>query len=86
MNEKDFFKLLGYVKISKYRTLTLKSIKNTEKMPSEIAAANNAGNSQISAALNDLKNKNLVICVNEDLRKGRLYKCTELGLEILKKI
>lgn len=86
MNEKDFFKLLGYVKISKYRTLTLKSIKNTEKMPSEIAAANNAGNSQISAALNDLKKKNLVICVNEDLRKGRLYKCTELGLEILKKI
>jgi ubiquitin carboxyl-terminal hydrolase 34 len=32
------------------------------------------------------KLKNIVICLNEDARKGRLYKNTELGLEILKYI
>ena len=34
----------------------------------------------------DLKKKNLVICVNEEVRKGRLYKCTDLGKEIIKKL
>ena len=42
--------------------------------------------SQVSAALHDLKEKDLVECVNEDARKGRLYKCTHLGAEIIKKI
>ena len=34
----------------------------------------------------DLKEKSLVICVNEEVRKGRLYKCTDLGKEIIKKL
>ena len=33
-----------------------------------------------------LKKKNLVICVNEDVRKGRLYKCTDLGKSVAKKL
>ena len=55
-------------------------------MPSEIAKENDIKTSQVSSALSDLKEKSLVICVNEEVRKGRLYKCTDLGLEILKKI
>ena len=53
-------------------------------MPSEIAKDINASTSQVSAALSDLKKQKLVICVNEEVRKGRLYKCSELGLEIIK--
>ncbi|MBQ8017255.1 MAG: MarR family transcriptional regulator [Methanobrevibacter sp.] len=86
MDEKEFFLILGFVKISPYRTNTLKSIGNTLKMPSEIARENNLKTSQVSAALIDLKKKNLVLCVNEEVRKGRLYKCTPLGLQILEKI
>ncbi len=48
-------------------------------MPSEIARDININTSQVSAALSDLKKQELVICV-------RLYKCTELGLEVLENI
>ena len=53
-------------------------------MPSEIAKDIDIRTSQVSSALSDLKKQNLVICVNEEVRKGRLYKCSELGLEIIK--
>lgn len=86
MNEKEFYEILGFVKISPHRTNTLKCINEDLKIPSEIAKELNTRTSQVSAALLDLKQKNLVVCVNENVRKGRLYKCTELGLEILKKI
>ena len=83
MDEKELFAILGFVKVSQYRVNTLKTIGNTLKIPSEIAKENNYRTSQVSAALIDLKKKNLVYCVNEESRKGRLYKCTSLGLKIL---
>ncbi len=86
MDEKELFEILGYIKISPYRTKTLKSIGSELKMPSEIAKENNIKTSQVSSALSDLKEKDLVICVNEEVRKGRLYRCTDLGKEILKKL
>ena len=86
MDEIELFKILGYVKISPYRTMTLKSIGDELKMPSEIANELNVKTSQVSAALSDLKKKELVICVNEEVRKGRLYKCTDSGKEIIKKL
>lgn len=86
MNEKEFYEILGFIKISPHRTNTLKCINEELKIPSEIAKELNLRTSQVSSALTDLKKKDLVICVNENVRKGRLYKCTPLGLEILKKI
>lgn len=86
MEEIELYKLLGYIKVSPYRTKTLQSLGNDLKMPSEIANDINIKTSQVSAALSDLKKHNLVICINEEVRKGRLYKCTELGLELLEYI
>ena len=86
MEEIELYKLLGYIKVSPYRTKTLQSIDTNLKMPAEIANDINIKTSQVSAALSDLKKHNLVICINEEVRKGRLYKCTELGLELLKYI
>lgn len=83
MSNLEKYKILGYVKISSHRTETLKCINNDVKMPSEIAREIKVKTSQVSAALTDLKNQGLVICVNEEVRKGRLYKCTKLGLEII---
>lgn len=82
MNETEIYKLLGHVKISFYRTETLKTITNDLKMPSQIAKELNVSTSQVSSALSDLKKKDLVVCVNEEVRKGRLYKCTDLGKEV----
>lgn len=84
MDEDKLYELLGYVKISHYRSNTLISIGHDLKMPSEIAKEINVSTSQVSAALSDLKKRDLVICVNEEVRKGRLYKCSELGLEIIR--
>ncbi|WP_292600970.1 MarR family transcriptional regulator [Methanobrevibacter sp. UBA212] len=83
MNEKELYSILGYVKVSKYRTHTLKTIGHAYKMPTEIARETEFKTSQVSTALIDLKKKNLVVCLNEDAKKGRLYRCTELGHEIL---
>lgn len=84
MEEKELYYKLGYVKVSPYRTQTLKSIREDIKMPSEIAKEIGVKTSQVSASLSDLKKADLVICINEEARKGRLYKCTEKGLELLK--
>ena len=53
MNDKEFYLILGFVKISQYRINTLKSIGETLKMPSEIARENNYKTSQVSSALYD---------------------------------
>ena len=83
MEESKLFEILGYVKVSPNRTKTLKSLGHEIKMPSEIARESNTSTSQVSAALADLKRQGLVICLNEEVRKGRLYKSTELGLKII---
>ena len=86
MKNSEMYKILGYVKVSPYRTNTLITIGNDLMMPSEIAKKLDINTSQVSSALSDLKEKNLVFCVNEEVRKGRLYKCTDLGLEIIEKL
>ena len=83
MDKMELYKILGYVKVSPYRTNTLRSIGSELKMPSEIAKEIDVRTSQVSSALADLKKYDLVICVNEEVRKGRLYKCTDLGLQII---
>lgn len=86
MDEKELYQKLGYVKVSAYRTKTLKSIGHDIKMPSEIANDICIKTSQVSASLSDLKKEKLVVCVNEEVRKGRLYKCTDKGIELQKYI
>ena len=80
----NIWKLVGFIKVSKARYNCIKSIGENYKMPSEIAKETDMRITQISNALHDLKSKEIVICLNEDTLKGRLYKNTDLGLEILK--
>ena len=86
MDQIQIYEILGFVKVSPYRTNTLKSIKEDLKIPSEIAKEIHISTSQVSAALSDLKKYDLVVCVNEEVRKGRLYKCTDSGKEIIEKL
>ena len=55
-------------------------------MPTEIAKESEMRITQISNALHDLKAKKIVICLNEDNIKGRLYQNTELGLKLLEEL
>ncbi len=87
MGEKELWSLVGYLEVSQARKKTLKSIGEEQyKLPSAISKETNLTSAQVSNALRDLKKKDLVICLNEDVTKGRLYKSTNRGLEILKQL
>lgn len=86
MKEEEIFDSLGYVMASTYRLSVIQYIGNGVKIPSDIAKKIGVRTNHISNVLSDLKQNGLVICLNEDARKGRLYKNTELSLEILKYI
>jgi len=80
----EMWDLIGFVKVSKNRLLTLKTLGNRFLMPSEISKLTGIQTTQISYTLQDLKDKNLVECKNETAHKGRIYQNTELGLTVLK--
>lgn len=86
MNDEKKYKIIGYVIASKYRLNILKSLNDTVKTPSLIAKDIDLRTNHVSNVLKDLKEKNLVVCLNEEAHKGRLYKNTDLGIEILKYI
>lgn len=74
--------LKSYVEISSYRTKTIKSIGETVKIPSKIAKDTGIRINHISNVLKQLKEHELVECINEEAKKGRLYRLTEKGLKI----
>lgn len=88
MSQKDdeLLKLTSYVEISKYREKTLKSIGNNVKIPTNIAKDSGIRKNHISKVLSELKSKEIVECINEEARKGRLYRLTDTGKEVLESI
>ena len=83
-NENDeLLKVTSYVQISKYREKTLKSIGDDVKIPTSIAKDSGIRTNHISKVLSELKSKDIVECINEDARKGRLYRLTDTGKEVL---
>ncbi len=79
----ELLKLTSYVQISKYREKTLKSIGDDVKIPTNIAKDSGIRTNHISKVLSELKNKEIVECINEEARKGRLYRLTDTGKEVL---
>lgn len=88
MSQKDdeLLKLTSYVEISKYREKTLKSIGNNVKIPTNISKDSGIRTNHISKVLSELKSKEIVECINEEARKGRLYRLTDTGKEVLESI
>ena len=82
----ELLKLTSYVQISKYREKTLKSIGDEVKIPTNIANYSGIRTNHISKVLSELKNKEIVECINEEARKGRLYRLTDTGKEVLNTI
>lgn len=82
MKMKEYLILKQYILISTYRVKTLKAIGEEVKIPTKIARDAGLRTNHISKILNELKTCGVAICLNEDVRKGRLYQLTELGLMI----
>ena len=79
----ELLKLTSYVQISTYREKTFKSIGDEVKIPTNIAKDSGIRTNHISKVLSELKNKEIVECINEEARKGRLYRLTDTGKEVL---
>lgn len=79
----ELMSLAAYVLISSYRERTMTVLFNNGAMTPKFIAAN-AGfrPNHVSKVLGELKEKELVVCINEEVRKGRLYRLTNLGREI----
>ncbi len=77
---------LSYVNISSYRARTVKVLKDEVKMPTQIAKDAGIRPNHISKVLHELKDAGIAECINEEVRKGRLYRLTDLGEEIVENI
>ena len=77
---------IEYIEKSKYRSKVLKTLANNAKMPSEISKDTGIVQNHISNTLRQLKDHNLVECINPEVRKGRLYRLTDYGENVLTKL
>ena len=64
----------------------MKSLDGEVKIPSEIANDTEIFQNHISATLRQLKEHELIECINPEVRKGRLYRLTDKGNELVKNI
>ena len=67
----------------KYRTKVMKSLDGDVKIPTVIAKDSEIRPNHISKVLAELKAHNLVECINPEAKKGRLYRLTDNGDEII---
>ena len=77
---------ISYVQISTYRTKVMKSLEDEVKIPSVIAKDSDIMQNHISAVLKQLKEHELVECINPEVKKGRLYRLTDKGEELVKNL
>ena len=70
---------MSYVKISKYRENVMKSLEGEVKIPTTIARDSEIRTNHVSKVLGELKDHELIECINPEVRKGRLYRLTDKG-------
>ena len=78
----ETLKIYAYVDISRYRRDTVKTLKGEVKTPTEIARDSGIRTNHISKVLKELKEVGVAECINEDVKKGRIYRLTTVGDEI----
>jgi len=82
MND-ETLKVFAYVNISSYRVRCVKALKGEIKTPSVIAKDANIKLNHISKVLRQLKECGVVVCLNEQDLRGRNYRLTDVGEEIV---
>jgi len=78
--------LIGFVKASSYRSQIMISLKKKNKTPKELKNELGFYISHISSTLNQLISKGLVVCLTPQLKKGKIFALTELGINIINQL
>ncbi|MEA4957817.1 hypothetical protein SDC9_46156 [bioreactor metagenome] len=82
--KKDFHNEISFIKAGKYRSLIISDINDKFKTPTEISKSLKIPMRETSRALKELKDHDILEVLDETVKKGRLYKLTPKGFEILK--
>ncbi|WP_407432806.1 transcriptional regulator [Methanobrevibacter sp.] len=82
----EVLKVYAYVITSSYREKAVKSLAKYDMIPTEIAQDSGIKANHISKVLRELKDKDIVVCTNEQDTKYRNYQLTSLGREIAKNL
>jgi len=77
---------ISYIFSSKVRLRTLISLSKNQRTPKQLSEELLFALSHISRALKELQEKELVICLTPERRKGRFYQITEKGKNVLAQI
>lgn len=80
--DQQLISAISLVKASKYRQHIVMMLHNTIFTPAEIQQKLDIRINHVSLYLKELKEANIVICLNEDTKKGRLYTLSDLGNEL----
>ena len=75
---------LGWVKLSKHRKKIVRDLEHDFKIPTEISKSTDLSKSEVSRTLKALKDRNIVVCINEKSHRGRIYTLTDEGKNIAK--
>lgn len=79
----ETLKKYAYVNISSYRVKAVKSLQEGDKTPTQLANDSNIRVNHISKVLKELKDNEVAVCINEEKRKNRIYRLTNVGHEIV---
>ena len=81
----EYDELVRFINNSSYRVNVLKDLSDGDvKMPRDIATNCNILPNHISNVLTQLRKLDLLECINPEYKKGRLYRLTDDGKNILK--
>lgn len=78
--------VIHHVNKSSYRVKVLKSLNDEPKIPKNVAADCDILQNHISTVLAELWDLGLIVCINPDAKKGRVYRLSEEGEEIIDKL
>ena len=73
---------VSYVQISSYREKVMKSLEDEVLIPTQISKVSGIRTNHISKILSELKDHELVECINPEAHKGRLYRQTSKGVVV----
>ncbi|MBP3791949.1 MAG: winged helix-turn-helix transcriptional regulator [Methanobrevibacter sp.] len=78
----ETLKTYGYVISSSYREKSVKSLNESNKIPTDLAEDIGIRSNHISKVLRELKECGVAECINEEKRKNRIYRLTPKGEDI----
>ena len=78
----ELLKNYGYIISSSYREKSVRSLNKCDKIPTDLAKDIGIRTNHVSKVLRELKNRDIVECINENKRKNRVYRLTQKGQDI----